>query len=145
MKKLICFLVLLSFSCGSKKNATESTTKPFELGLELTARVTKVDSIENYYVINIRDENKLFKLVSKKSSIKPYQGPKIENGNSYFFKIRQLTDRKPNGNENISVPTPMNHLDVKTCLPFENTEICTESGFELATAYNVLGLYLKAQ
>lgn len=145
MNKLLYFLVLIFVACGSKKNVPELIEKPFELGIEMTGKVIKIDSIENYYLINIRDENKGFRIVSKKSSSKPYKGVKLENGNSHFFKIRQLTDRNPTKSEGNNIPRPVNYLDIAACRNFENTEICTESGFELATAYNVLGLYLKPQ
>ncbi|MFV1449332.1 hypothetical protein VBZ51_09310 [Maribacter sp. HS] len=143
MNKLFSILVLLFISCGTQKNVLESKTIPFELGLEMTARVVKIDSIENYYVINIEDKNKQFRIVSKKSSTKPFKGTKLENGNSYFIKVKQLTDRQPPENENYTIPKPVNYLDIAACRNFENTEICTESGFELATAYNVVGLYVK--
>ena len=129
---------MIFVACGSKKNVPESIKKPFELGIELTGKVTKIDSIESYYLINVRDENKGFRIVSKKSSSKPYKGTKLENGNSYFFKVKQITDRSLN-------PRHANYLDIAACRYFENTEICTDSGYELATAYNVLGLYLKSQ
>ncbi len=121
----------------------ESKTIPFELGLEMTAKVVKIDSIENYYVINIEDEKKQFRIVSKKSSTKPFKRNKLENRNSYLIKVKQLTNRQPPENDNNTIPEPVNYLDIAACRNFEYTEICTESGFELATAYNVVGLYIK--
>ena len=138
MNKLLLLLVLIFAACGSKKNVPKPIKKPFELGMELTGTVTKIDSVESYYLINVRDENKWFRIVSKKSSSKPYNGTKLQNGNTYFFKLRQITDRSVN-------PRVANYLDIATCRYFENTEICTESAYELATAYNLLGLYLKPE
>lgn len=145
LKKIFYFLILLSISCGTKKDPVEPISKPIKFGLELNAMVTKIDTIKNYYVINIRDENNLFRIVSKKSSAKPFKGIRIQNGCSYFFRVKQLTNRKPDKNQNNTFPRPINYLDISSCLNFENTEICTESGFELATADNVLGLYVNSR
>lgn len=131
-------MVLILVACGSNKSMPEPLKKPFKLGIELTGKVTKIDSLENYYLINVIDENNWFRIVSKKSSSKPYKGIKLENGNSYLFKIKQITDRSVN-------PRVGNYLDIAACRYFENTEICTDSGYELATAYNVSGLYLKPE
>ena len=60
-----------------------------------------------------------------------------------MFKIEQITDRKVAYESNKSgIPTPINYLDVAACRFFGQTEICTESSFELATASNLNGLYI---
>jgi len=57
---------LILVACGSSKNIPDPVKKPFELGAELTGIVTKIDFIERYYLIDVRDENKGFGIVFKK-------------------------------------------------------------------------------
>ena len=65
----------------------------FELGINVFAKVSKIDSIENYYLIFIKNSKEHFKIVSDKNQPKYYNGLKIEVGGNYNFKIEPLHER----------------------------------------------------
>ena len=112
-------------------------------GIDVFAEVSKIDSIANFYLVFIKNEKEHFKVVSDKNQAKYYNGTQLEIGKNYNFKIKQVTDRRPSGpNDRF---TPMNYLDIAQCQDFEKTEICTESSFELATASNLKGLFLRKE
>jgi hypothetical protein len=140
MKILILILILISFSCKSKKIETEPIKQKLELGFDVTAKVSKIDSIANYYLVFIENNKEFFKIISDKNQAKPYNGVKVKVGENYNFKIQQITNRKPT--EQNSPFTPVNYLDITRCEDFKGTEICTESSFELAKSSNLKGLYL---
>jgi len=139
MKKSILILILISLSCKSKKNIQESTSSKFELGIDINARISKIDSIENYYLVYVENDTNYFKIVSDKKQPKPYNGLKIETGKNYDFRVRQLTGFPPKTQDQYS---PMNYLDITRCVDFKNTKICTEPRFEIATSSNLKGLYI---
>jgi hypothetical protein len=141
MKNIFVILILILFSCKSKKVGTETYKPQFELGIDVNARIAKIDSIENYYFVFIENGEEYFKIISEKNQAKPYNRKKVEIGKNYKFRIQQLTDRRPSG-ENDQF-TPMNYLDISRCLNFNGLEICTESSFELAKSSNLKGLYLN--
>lgn len=143
MKKSILILIIISVSCKSRKIGTDISKPKFEPGFELFAKVSKIDSIANYYLVFIENEEEYFKVVSDKAQAKYYNGIKLEIGENYKFRIQQITDRRPAGpNDRF---TPINYLEIAQCRNFNKTEICTESSFELATASNLRGLYLRKE
>tara|TARA_B110000211_G_C13934584_1_gene488736 strand:- start:481 stop:918 length:438 start_codon:yes stop_codon:yes gene_type:complete len=141
MNKLFLILILIFVSCKSKKIGNETFKPKFELGIDVYAKVSKIDSIGNYYLIFIENDKDFFKVVSDKNQAKYYNGIKVEIGKNYKFRIQQKTNRKPSGENNRF--TPVNYLDIAQCRNFDKTEICTESSFELGTATNLKGLYLR--
>ena len=143
MKKSILILIIISVSCKSRKTETDISKPKFEPGFEVFAKVSKIDSIANYYLVFIENREEYFKVVSDKNQVKYYNGMKLEIGENYKFRIQQITDRRPLGpNDRL---TPTNYLDIAQCRKFNKTEICTESSFELATASNLKGLYLRKE
>lgn len=140
MKIVILILILISFSCKSKKIGTEPIKQKLELGFDVTAKVSKIDSIANYFLVFIENDKEFFKLISDKNQAKPYNGIKVKIGENYKFKIQQITNRKPS--EQNTPFTLVNYLDITSCEYFKGTEICTESSFELAKSSNLKGLYL---
>jgi len=143
MKKAILILLIISVSCKSKKIETNISKPRFEHGFDVFAKVSKIDSISNYFLVFIENEEDYFKVVSDKNQAKYYNGIKLQIGENYKFRIQQLTDRKPPGPNNQFTST--NYLDIAQCRNFNKTEICTESSFELATASNLKGLYLRKE
>ena len=141
MNKLFLILILIFVSCKSKKIGSETFKLKFELGIDVYAKVSKIDSIGNYYLIFIENDKDFFKVVSDKNQAKYYNGIKVEIGKNYKFRIQQKTNRKPSGGNDRF--TPVNYLDIAQCRNFDETEICTESSFELGTATNLKGLYLR--
>ena len=139
MKKIILILILISFSCKSKKDIQETTSSKFELGIDINAKISKIDSIENYYLVYIENDKNYFKIVSDKEQQKPFNSIKVKIGKNYTFKVRQLTGFPPKTQNQYSV---MNYLDLERCVDFKNTKICTEARFEIATSSNLKGLHL---
>ena len=140
MKNLFLILVLISLSCKSKIIGTEPYKQKFEIGIDVNAQISKIDSIPNYYLVFIENDKEFFKIVSDKNQTKPYNGIKVKIGENHKFRIQQVTNRKPSGpNDRF---TPVNYLDITRCEYFKKTEICTESSFELAKSSNLKGLYL---
>ncbi|NIK91705.1 hypothetical protein GZ212_06030 [Mangrovimonas sp. CR14] len=141
MKKLFPILILILVSCKSKKIGSDIYKPEFELGIDVLAKVSRIDSIANYYLVFVENDKEFFKIVSNKNQAKYYNGVKVETGENYTFKIQQITDRRTSGQNDRF--TPINYLDITQCQNFEKTEICTESSFELATASNLSGLHLR--
>jgi hypothetical protein len=141
MKNIFLILILILFSCKSKKVVKKTYKPQFELGINVNARISKIDSIENYYFVFIENNKEFFKIISEKNQVKRYNGKKVEIGQNYKFRIQQLTDRRPSGENNEFTPT--NYLDISRCLNFNGFKICTESSFELAKSSNLKGLYLN--
>jgi hypothetical protein len=141
MKKLILVLILLSFSCKSKQLPQEILDPKLEFGFIVNAQISKIDSIQNYYLVYIENDNEFYKIVSNKNAAIFNDGIKVINGESYNFRIEQLTDRK-NATANNEF-APINYLDIAQCRKFRQTKICTETSFELAKANNLSGLYIR--
>ena len=138
----IWILMIMLASCKSQQMDLKSEPSKLNFGTQFKGKVTRLDSIANYYLIFVENEDSYFKIVSKKVDGKS-NGVKIQLDSIYGFKINQITDRKGAYESNESgMPTPINYLDIAACRDFEGTEICTESSFELAKATNVVGLYI---
>lgn len=140
MKNLFIILILILVSCRSKKIEPKPHITKFEFGIDVNAKVLKIDSISNFYLVFIENEEIFFKIVSNKNHAKPYNGVKIKIGESYKFRIQQVTDRRPSGSNDQF--TPINYLDITRCVNFKGTDVCTESSFELAKSSNLKGLYI---
>ncbi len=143
MKKILIILALLSVSCKSKKIGTEPLRLKFDLGIDVNATISKIDSITDYYFVFVKNDKDFFKIISHRNQRKLYNGIKLKIGKNYKFRIEQITDRKPSGPDDKF--TPVNYLDITRCKMFEGTKICTESSYELAKASNLIGLYLKKE
>lgn len=143
MKNIFPILILIFISCKSGRTRTETIKPQFEVGIDVLGKVSKIDSIADYYLVFIENEEEFFKVVSDKKQTKYYNGIKVEIGENYKFKIHQITNRKPPGTNDRF--TPINYLDITQCHNFDETEIYTESSFELATASNLKGLLLKKE
>ena len=143
MKKLILILIIISVSCKSREIETDISKPKFEPGSEVFAKVSKIDSIANYYLVFIENREEYFKVVSDKNQAKYHNGIKLEIGENYKFRIQQITDRRPPVSNDRFTLT--NYLDIAQCRYFGKTEICTSSSFELATASNLKGLYLRKE
>ncbi|WP_373519266.1 hypothetical protein [Pricia sp.] len=144
MKNIFLILILILFSCKSKNVGKETYKPKFELGIDVSAKISKIDSIENYYLIFIENEKEFYKIVSNKNQPKYHNGIKVKSGENYEFKLQPVTNRgAPSTNEKF--PRPVNYLDITVCRNFDKTEICTESSYDLATASNLKGLYLRKE
>lgn len=138
--KLFLFGVIVFYSCNAKKRHITSNKPNFELEIEVEARVSKIDSIADYYLVYIENEKQFFKIVSNKNTETQLSATNIKIDEKYKFKIKQMTDRKEEALNNQF--KPVNYLTIVRCLKFNKTEICTESAFELAKSSNLKGLHL---
>lgn len=103
-------------------------------------KVTKLDSINNYYLIYTIKGDSIFKIVSEKNYVDNCK--KIEVGKSYPLELISMRSSAPSiGGLKIS---PVNYLDVR-CFQFnENTQICKEDGIdELYFAKDLKGLCIQ--
>ncbi len=144
MKNIVLILILVVLSCKRKTTATEVYQSQFKLGIDVNAKISRIDSIGNYYLVFVENEKEFFKIVSERNQIKYHNSIKVEVGEYYKFRIQQVTDRSAPSN-NKQWPRPVNYLDFTQCHNFGKTEICTESTYELATAHNLSGLYLRKE
>ena len=137
MKKIILVLILISFSCNTKKSLLHSSKSRTELGIITTAQVFKIDSIANYYLVYIKGDKGYFKIISKKNEVRFYNSIKVEKGKKYKFLIQETPNK-------VKEPFPIiSYLKFSRCEKFDKTEICNESSFELALASNLKGLYIS--
>ena len=132
MKKILLFLILANISCqtGLKYN-------PDSLDLY---KVSKIDSVNNYYIIYALKKDSLFKLVSKKES--NMKCNKIRKNFTYKFVLHSIS--KTSININGLDMVPMNNIDIN-CYQFDqNTKICKETGIiDIYIVENLKGLCLN--
>lgn len=127
-------LVLMFNSCKSNKNRHKIETKYL---------ITRLDSINNWYIIYAARKDSLYKIISKKAVIIPKATKKIVKGKSYSLSLNSQRENAPviNG---IKVAT-INYLDVN-CYGFDKeTKICIEPEkgyFDLYTTSDLNGLYI---
>ncbi|WP_372472523.1 hypothetical protein AB4865_06790 [Capnocytophaga sp. ARDL2] len=131
-KVIICFSFFLLINCNIvKKNSNQN---------ELYHKITKIDSINSYYLVYTTKGDSVFQIVSKKEVVESCK--KIEIGKDYMLKLTSFRSTAPYiGNIKIS---PVNDLHIK-CFQFEdNTEICKEEGIsDLYFTKNLKGLCIK--
>lgn len=117
----------ISLSCNSNKNIMTDKN--------LYYTVYKIDSLNNYYLLYVKKNDSLYKIVSKKTGFTKCE--KIKINNHYKFKLHSIFKEglKLNGN-----PVLLGQVD---CIGFEqNTYICIErdSINDLHYADNIIGL-----
>lgn len=122
-------LLLIAISCSRFNNYYNSN---------IFFSITKIDSINNYYLIYALKKDTLVKIVSKKDKLK--LGEKIKVGNFYNFNLESMAKKTPVVN-GIQFST-INDMDVN-CFKFDNqTIICKESNvYGVYTTNNLIGLY----
>jgi hypothetical protein len=122
-------LFILILGCNIKRNSIQSVVQNY--------RVFKIDSLDNYYLIYVRKSDSIFKIVSKKESLK-LDHKIIEVNKEYKLKLYSIWN---NGIVVGSTNILMGQID---CLSFEkDTYICIErdSINDLHLAENLKGLY----
>ena len=139
-------LILVTFcylaSCAQKVNIKKSGQLTTTAKLDSIFTVRKIDSINNYYFIYAKRNNKWFKIVSKKE--KNIRNNKIKINTDYRFSLHSIWNEKVMiGGINVS-PSQTPYV---TCLGFEEkTMICIErdSINDLFSSKNLNGLnYIK--
>lgn len=133
MKKIIAFLFFLCLvSCTMFKKYSSKDREYY--------KVTKLDSINNYYLIYAMKGDSIFKIVSEKNYVNSCK--KIEIGKSYYLELISMSSTAPSiGGIKIS---PVNYLDVKCFYFSKNTKICKEDGIdELYSTKNLKGLCIQ--
>lgn len=139
-------LIIMTFcylaSCAQKVNTKKSGQFTNITESDSIFTVRKIDSINNYYLIYAKRDNKWFKIVSKKEN--DMRTNRIKINNDYKFSLHSIWNQKIMiGGINVS-PSQTPHV---TCLGFdEKTAICIErdSINDLFSSKNLKGLsYIK--
>jgi|SRR5690554_101125 len=133
----LAFLILIFISIGCKVSQNQSSLEIYQ---DKKYSVEKIDSVNNYYLIYLIQDNNKFKIVSKKGLENSTSCmEKIEVGQEYLLELQKLVptpikDSNPLGNK----PS----LSILSCYYFdENTKICEEVGMEvLYKTNNLVGL-----
>lgn len=133
MKNLTITLVaILIISCSQYKKTIYDKKSDFY-------RISKLDSINTYFLIYATKKDSTYKIVSNKDYAKNCN--KIKVGSSYQLHLKSLKDNAPiiNGIK----MTPVNYLDIK-CFQFdETTQICKEDGiYDLYFTDDIRGICL---
>lgn len=135
MKNLlpILFIIILLGCKSSKSNrTTDNNTKNESTECE----ITKIDSIENYYIVYAKGLNNHigYKIISRKET-KNLNLERVKKSKIYKLKLiwvsePSLLERKGN------------YLDFKRCNTYYPlVKICTEAGYELYETEDLKGLY----
>lgn len=145
MKKAIGLLISTLIFCNCATNT--NTLNKIVLN---EYEVTKIDSIDNYYLIYTQDSKSRYKIVSRKNiktfnpdDLKSISKVRIKKINKrvivnmkYKFELEEL-DKK---SDSIS-KTQMNYYEFTHCVNlYPATKICTEPGYRLYKALNLDGL-----
>ncbi|HEU4496432.1 MAG TPA: hypothetical protein VFR70_05220 [Flavobacterium sp.] len=117
MKSFIIIATIFIISCSQyKKSLGNKNTELY--------RISRLDSINSYYLIYATKKDSTYKIVSKKSYAKNCSEIKI--GSDYQLHLKSMRDNAPTIN-GIRM-SPINYLDIK-CYQFdETTQICKEDG-----------------
>lgn len=82
-KKLTILFALLIICCKPTKNTVQN--KNYSTGKFI---VSKIDSINNYYIIHLKKEDSIFRIISKKENTKRCHD--IKNNNEYILELNSV-------------------------------------------------------
>jgi ABC-type lipopolysaccharide export system ATPase subunit len=82
-KNLTLLFALLLICCKTNKNTVQN--KNYSSGKFI---VSKIDSINNYYIIHLKKEDSIFRIISKNENIKKCY--EIKNNNEYALKLNSI-------------------------------------------------------
>ncbi|PWK20029.1 hypothetical protein [Xanthomarina spongicola] len=140
MKKTIYLIILILgiISCKSQKNNKVEKPLKIDLSSEILAKVYKIDSINNYYLIYVSNEKLNYKIISEKVSHENCN--KVVLDSLYSFRVESLLLTRPRASEGVELP--VNYSDFEKCIDVpNNTKICTEVGIrDICKSKNLLGL-----
>lgn len=132
---VLLFITLFGVNCNSQQKVLESQRTMEEY------YVYKIDSIDNYYLVYAKKQDAIFKIVSKKETLKKCDLIKINN--SYHFDLYADSSVPLITGEIIA---PVSYYDV-VCHVLENgTEICTDGKngiYDLYYVRNLKGLCIE--
>ena len=132
---IFLFIAFFGISCNSQQKVLESQRTMEEY------YVYKIDSIDNYYLVYAKKQDAIFKIVSKKETLKKCDLIKINN--SYHFDLYSQSSETLITGEIIA---PVSIYD-KPCYIFENdTKICIDRKngiYDLYYARNLKGLCIE--
>ena len=138
MRKIICLLVLLSAysSCQTKKTVTQSANIN-----EAKYGITRIDSVNSYFIIYAEKDYRPYKIVSKKQSLHDCQ--KLKIGQFYGLHLKRLLHKSISTSQGMF---PANDVELKNCIELDDsTEICRERYMDdIYETDNIRGLcYIK--
>lgn len=117
--KYLLILFSLTFACSCKNiQRTMIKNETFQYEIE------KIDSINNWYILNAKKNDTVYKIISKKINLANGKCEKIKIGEKYRFSLHSRNENPPTIN-GVKL-RPQNYLDIR-CYSFdEKTEICIE-------------------
>ncbi|WP_191858497.1 hypothetical protein [Hanstruepera ponticola] len=138
MKRFIA-LILILISCKGTQLDNEPKSQKVDFFKEINAKVYKIDSIRDYYVIYASNERINYKIISKK--VNEQFCEELKENSFYNFKVKSLFLEKIKlGNDSDSLQA-INYLDITRCVVKVDTEFCTEPGvIDICESPNMLGL-----
>lgn len=128
--KILILLIFISCGYTSKLNHTNTIEEDYF--------ITKIDSVDNYYLIYAKKSNENFKFISEKTHTE--YAKIIEVGNKYSLKKESIFEFKIIKND--SIITISNHVNID-CMILGDTKICKEYENKIYDVYiskNLKGL-----
>ncbi len=138
MKRLMLLVILFGSCINSKKQNTAATAVEANESHEKGYKVYKIDSVNSYYLVYAKQQDSLFKIVSKKNN-RPLCSA-IQVGKSYGFVLNSSWPKEINLQKTKASTITMINV---TCLGFDDhTKICLEKDSinDLYSTQNLSGL-----
>lgn len=137
---IFCTVVLVVLSCHTALTAIKNKNEPHVLDAKY--RVTKIDTVNDYYFVYAKKQDTLYKIVSKNEGVGE-ECNEIVIGKEYRFELESIWRKniKING-VNVS-PSGIPHVN---CLSLdERTDVCLErdSINDIFKSNNLKGLCIK--
>lgn len=146
MRNFLIIICLIASSCFHLKGIHKEEMKPKRISHDVrnftSYKVYKIDSINNFYLIYVRRNDSLYKIVSKKEDVENCN--RIQNNNTYDFILHARSENRTIDGVKI---LPQNSLLVNCFTYSTSTTICLErdSINDLHYADNLKGLCLIKQ
>ena len=140
MKIIVTLLLVIASMTGCSQSKSAMNINYSE---NFRYKVTRIDSINNWYLIYAVKGDTTYKIVSRKEG--KQECNKISVGDYYRFILHSRKNSSPMiGGVRI---VPQNHLDISCYSYDENTRICLEEGvYDLYSAQNIKGMcYLESK
>lgn len=128
--KYLVLIFFVTFYCKAQTVSDSKTKKEF--------MVSKIDSIGNFYIIDLINSSKIYRVISRKELKKEKKNVIIKEGNSYLFNIENY----PNYSISNNNPILGFNSSVNCFILDEKTKVCKESNINaIYTTKELYGLY----
>lgn len=115
MKNLLTVIIISSIiaACSSKRNDYKCLNEEY--------LITKIDSVDDYFVIYVKQSSQNYKLISEKKRV--VCSGKIEVGKKYCLKTESIFNFKIKNKDSVYVISNSVNID---CILFGNIQVCKE-------------------